>query len=239
MKKFIICDDFFKIFPDAVFGIVVAKGIDNTPRDTAAVAEYIRLLREAEDESEKHIMLDPLSSNPAVAVWREAFQKFKTKKGARSSIEAMLKRVSRGERIGSISPVVDIYNSISLRYGMSCGAEDIDTFVGDVLITLADGTEEFKLIGSDENDPPLPGEIIYKDGAGAVCRNFNWRESKRTMVTESTKNVFSSIELVNKDRLDELKSAIAELAGLYEKYLGGNVETFALDKENNFAVIEE
>jgi DNA/RNA-binding domain of Phe-tRNA-synthetase-like protein len=239
MKKFIICGDLFEIFPDAVFGIVVVRGVNNTPRDAADAAEHIRLLRAAEDESEKYIELDPFSSNPAIVVWREAFQKFKTKKGARSSIEAMLKRVSKGERIGSISPIVDLYNSISLKFGMSCGAEDIDTFVGDLLITLADGTEEFQLIGSDENDPPLPGEIIYKDGAGAVCRNFNWRESKRTMVTEATKNVFSSIELVNKDRLDELKSAISELAELYERYLGGRVETFVLDKENNLAIIEE
>ena len=236
MKKFIICDDFFEIFPEAVFGIVVARGVDNSPRDTA---EYIRILREAEDESEKHIRLDPLSRNPAIAVWREAFQKFKTKKGARSSIEAMLKRVSKGERINSISPVVDLYNSISLRYGMSCGAEDIDAFVGDLLITLADGTEEFMLIGSEENDPPVAGEIIYKDDAGAVCRNFNWRESKRTMVSETTKNVFSSIELVNKERLTELKTAVEELADLYEKYLGGQAEAFVLDKDNNFAIIED
>ena len=234
MKKFIICDDFFDIFPDAVFGIVVAMGIDNTLRDTAV---FIRLLREAEDESEKHIQMNPLSANPAIAVWREAFQKFKTKKGARSSIETMLKRVSKGEHIDSISPVVDLYNSISLKYGMSCGAEDIDAFIGDVRITLADGTEEFKLIGSEQNDPPLPGEIIYKDDAGAVCRNFNWRESRRTMITESTKNVFSSIELVNRERLDELKSAVEELAALYEKYLGGQAEAFLLDKENNFVVI--
>jgi len=235
MKKFIITDEFFEIFPDAVFGIVVARGIDNASPSTA---EHIRLLRAAEDESEKYIELDPLSANPAIAVWREAFQKFKTKKGARSSIEALLKRVSKGERIGSISPVVDLYNSVSLKYGMSCGAEDIDTFVGDVLITTADGTEPFRLIGADEDDPPLPGEIIYKDGAGAVCRNFNWREAQRTMVTETTRNVFSSIELVSKERLPELEAAVAELAALYEKYLGGKAETFLLDKENNSAVIE-
>jgi DNA/RNA-binding domain of Phe-tRNA-synthetase-like protein len=233
MKKFIITDEFFEIFPDAVFGIVVIKGADNTKRD----AEHIRLLRAAEDESEKYIELDPLSANPVIAVWREAFLRFKTKKGARSSIEALLKRVSKGERIGSISPVVDLYNSVSLKYGMSCGAEDIDTFVGDVLITTADGTESFRLIGADTDDPPLPGEIIYKDDVGAVCRNFNWREAERTMVTDATRNVFSSIELVNKERIDELKAAIAELATLYEKYLGGKAETFLLDKENSFAII--
>ena len=235
MKKFIVCDDFFEIFPDAVFGIVVANGVDNTPRDAA---EYTRLLRAAEDESKKHIEQSPFASNPVIAVWREAFQQFKTKKGARSSIEALLKRVDKGEHIGSISPVVDLYNTVSLKYGMSCGAEDIDAFNGDLLITLADGTEAFQLIGSDENTPPHPGEIIYKDGAGAVCRSFNWRESKRTMVTASTKRVFSSIELVNKERLDALRSAIAELAGLYEKYLGAQAQTFVLDRERNTAVLE-
>ncbi|HCD72205.1 MAG TPA: hypothetical protein DEQ04_06605 [Thermovirga lienii] len=40
----------------------------------------------------------------------------------------MLKRISKGEHIGTINPLVDIYNSISLRYALPCGGEDIDKF---------------------------------------------------------------------------------------------------------------
>ena len=42
--------------------------------------------------------------------WRQAFTKFKTKKGARSSIEALLKRVSQGRECNLINPLVDLYN---------------------------------------------------------------------------------------------------------------------------------
>ena len=46
-----------------------------------------------------------ISQNEAVRVWREAYQRFKTKKGARCSIENLLKRVLKGNPVGSITPV--------------------------------------------------------------------------------------------------------------------------------------
>jgi DNA/RNA-binding domain of Phe-tRNA-synthetase-like protein len=87
------------------------------------------------------------SSNEVIKVWREAFQKFKIKKGVRSSIEALLKRVHNGNHIGTINPLVDIYNSISLKYALPCGGEDIDTFAGNVKLTKALGSEQcFKML---------------------------------------------------------------------------------------------
>ena len=229
MKKFTVYDDFKDIFPDACFGVVVVKNAKNTAADNAV---FEQLLRSAEKESEKHALLEPLSANPVVAEWREAFTKFKTKKGARASIEALLKRVKQGSRIRSISPVVDIYNSISLKYGVSCGAEDIDTFDGDLRLTVANGDEAFCLIDSEENQPPHPGEIVYKDNAGAVCRCFNWRESRRTMVTEKSRNVFMIIEMPNSSRIETLKNAIDEMAALVSRHISSEVAAHILTKEN-------
>ena len=39
--------------------------------------------------------------------------------------------------MGSINPLVDIYNSISLNYGLPAGGEDIDTFAGNLRLTKA------------------------------------------------------------------------------------------------------
>ncbi len=83
MKKFVIQDDFWELFPQAKIGIVVANGIDNTIKSET---QYQSLLEIAEMESKKFFVEDEFSSNPVIKVWREAFQKFKTKKGARSSI---------------------------------------------------------------------------------------------------------------------------------------------------------
>ncbi|MSE22771.1 hypothetical protein GKC44_16375, partial [Lactobacillus parabuchneri] len=82
---------------------------------------------------------EPFRDNPVVAEWREAFRKFKTKKGARSTIEALLKRVSHGKIFSPIAPLVDIYNSQSLKYGVSVGGENVDAIVGDMHLGEAKG----------------------------------------------------------------------------------------------------
>ena len=69
------------------------------------------MLRNAENEALKYLGNPEFTQNEVVRVWREAFQKFKTKKGARCSIEALLKRVKNENHIGTINPLVDIYNS--------------------------------------------------------------------------------------------------------------------------------
>ena len=80
------------------------------------------------EEAKKYLTKEVLSENPIIAVWREAYRKFKTKKSVRSSIEALLKRVNSGNPVSSINKLVDIYNSASLKYGLPCGAEDLDSF---------------------------------------------------------------------------------------------------------------
>ena len=187
MKKFIIEDDFWELFPNAKIGIITCNGIDNTIKDEN---QYKDMISQGEKEALNHLPNEEFSSNEVIKVWRDAFKKFKTKKGARSSIEALLKRVSTGKGLGTINPLVDIYNSISLKYAMPCGGEDMDKFIGDIRLTKATGDESFITLGSDKSEPPYEGEIVYKDDEGAICRCWNWRESVRTMLTEDTKTCF-------------------------------------------------
>lgn len=229
MKKFIVEDDFWQVFPNAKIGVVICHGIDNSIKDEG---RYKGLIEEAQKEALKYLPDAEFSQNPVIKVWREAFQKFKTKKGARSSIEALLKRVDKGNTIGTINPLVDIYNSISLRYALPCGGEDIDKFVGNLRLTKALGNEEFIPLGSEENSPPYEGEIVYKDDLGAICRCWNWREAVRTMLTEDTTNAFLCIELVDETREVEFENALKDLAKLVEENLGGTSKISVLNIDN-------
>ena len=210
------------------------KGIDNSVKEKGMYAD---LILAAEKEAMTHLTAGDFSSNEVIKVWRDAFQKFKTNKGARSSIEALLKRVHKGDHIGYINPLVDIYNSISLKYALPCGGEDIDTFAGDIRLTKADGNEPFITLGTEENSPPHEGEIVYKDDEGAICRCWNWRESVRTMLTEKTENAFMCIELVDDARIKDLSDALSELSELVKENLGGEYEIHVLDIDNREAVI--
>ncbi len=113
-----------------------------------------------------------------------------------------------------------------------CGGEDLDQMEGDLRLALADGTEPFMTIGSDENDPPKEGEVVYKDDAGCVCRCWNWREADRTKLTEDTKNAILVIESLESNREGELKEALESLSKLVNVLLGGTTEIQVLNKEN-------
>ncbi|MBQ6593272.1 MAG: B3/4 domain-containing protein [Solobacterium sp.] len=229
MKHFRLEEDYLGVFPDSRIGILVCEGINNKVTDPERFAEW---LEESQAEAMQYVTEEVFTDNPVIKTWREAFYKFKTKKGARCSIEALLKRVKNGGSLRTINPLVDIYNGISLRYGLPVDGEDIDKFEGDNRLTMAEGTEPFVTYGSNESEPPYPGEIVYKDDAGAICRCFNWRESVRTMLTEDTVNAFMCIETVDGERADVLEKALDHLASMIESELGGKVRKAVLDRNN-------
>ena len=225
MQKFIAEESFWNLFPGASIGIVVARNMKKTEdvpeEDINAIAQ---ILNDANSAADQHLTSNTISQNEVVAVWRAAYQKFKTKKGARCSIENLLKRVLKGNPVGHITPSVDIYNAISLKYALPVGGEDIDAFVGDVRLGLTDGGLAFRPLGEDEDDPTLPGEICYHDDEGAICRCLNWRDGVRTALSDDSQNAFLVIECVDENRVDDLRAAVDEFAQLMVRYLGATIE---------------
>ena len=198
--KFIVDKSYWELFPDSKLGVLLLKNMEN-----GESTDEIKLaLKEANNEAKKYLVKEVLSENPVIAIWREAYKKFKTKKGVRCSIEALLKRVNSGNHVSSINKLVDIYNSASLKYALPCGAEDLDSFVGDLKLIITQGGDKFIPLGSDEEDNTLPNE---------------------------TKNSFLIMELLD-NRLEELNSALDDISENAKKYLNADVEKYILDIEN-------
>lgn len=237
MKKFIISDEMFEMFPDLQIGILVCEGINNNYDESNSESSYETEIRESEKIAKKYLTESVFSDNQVIKCWREAFQMFKTKKGARCSIEALLKRIEKENHLGTINPLVDIYNIISLQYGIPCGGEDTDNIKGDILLTKAVGGESFITLGSDKSEPPYEGEVVYKDDEGAICRCWNWREGKRTMLTEDTKNAFMCLEQVDVTRMYELKEALDILLQQIESKLGAKCRMEILNSDNREIVL--
>lgn len=91
---------------------------------------------------------------------------------------------------------------------------------------------------NEHDDPTLPGELCYRDNAGAVCRCWNWRDGARTALTDTSKNAFLVIECVEPERIEDCQAAIDELADLVERYLGATITVKQLiTSESRSAVI--
>lgn len=241
MKKFIVEDDFWRIFPEASIAVLTVKNVQEAAvLDEVTAGEIKTLLEDANESAKRFLTSETISENKVVKAWREAYSKFPTKKGARCSLEALLKRVLKGTPVGSIAPTVDITNAISLKHAFPIGAENMDAFCGDLRLGLMQGGEDFWPIGSDKPEPPLPGEIAYYDEEGVICRCWNWRDGQRTEVKDDTTKEFIAMECVEPERVGELKEALEELATLLSKYVGAEViEKQIVNRDNREAVLEE
>ena len=234
MKKFKVEDEVFNILPDLSIGILVLKDVKEDKKlDEKEAKEEEELLKNSNINSKKYITSEVISENEVVKEWRDTYSKFPTKKGARCSVENLLKRVIHDNPVGNICPSVDITNSISLKYALPIGAEDSDKIEGDLTLGIMNGDEHFIPIGKDSEEPPLKGEIAYKDEYGVVCRCLNWRDGIRTEITDETKNEFIAMECINPNRVEELKNAIDELSELMTKYLDCEIVNKVIINKDN------
>ena len=227
--EFKIQKEIFDIFPDFIAGVILLKNVDNRGEG----AEITQLLREVEKEQIAKLSgLENFGLHPQLNAWRMAYRKF----GAdphqyRCSAEALVRRALKGDQLRHINKLVDLYNYISLKYILPVGGEDTNNIAGDLVLAFADGAEPFIRLGGTENEPPQKGEVVYKDNKGVACRRWNWREADRTKLTEETKNAIIVVEALFPETYEDVEIATKDLAGLIQKYCGGEASFYILNKD--------
>jgi DNA/RNA-binding domain of Phe-tRNA-synthetase-like protein len=211
-------------------GVLVVKNCNNT----RVSQEIMNLIKEYQEIIKGNYASETLSQEPKINAWRKAYFSFGAKpKEHKSSVENLYKMVLNRVELRHINKIVDIYNYISLKYMLPVGGEDLDKIKGEIELTYVGEREKpILLLGDKEPKTPKPGEVIYKDEEGAICRRFNWREADRTKLTEETKNVVLVVECLPPADESELNAALIEIKELSKKYCGGEVHSFVLKEKN-------
>ncbi|NGX27661.1 MAG: Lysine--tRNA ligase, partial [Chlamydiae bacterium] len=195
--------------------------------------EALQLLRKSEQHAKNQYAKIDLGEIEKLTDWREAFRSFGYKPSStRCSAEALLRRAIKGKELPDISPIVNLYNSISLKYILPAGADDLDKVEGQVRLTIAKGDEPFVAIGASEKEMAKPGEVIYRDDVEVTCKVWNWRECEKTKITPETKNAALVIEGLGATSLAEMAAALKELKTLVDRFCGGEFEMYLLDAEH-------
>lgn len=202
-------------YPELVIGVLVIQGLENE----GSSDKILPLLRAEEGKVRAALNLATYRDHSNLAAVAAVHRDFGNNPNKYPpSIQALVKRVLKGAELPDINPLVNLYNGISLRYLVCVGAEDLDTIEGDLQLTYADGTEPFTPAGETENDPPEQGELVYKDGAGIVCRKLNWREADRTKITSETTNAIVVIEGFPPVDHATVEQALGELSDLLQTH---------------------
>jgi len=228
--KFVVYPEVFEMLPNVCFAVVAAYGIDNS-KIKPDIAELLRLAAEGLREE---VADTDIKKNRDIVPYRMAFKElgFNPNKYL-SSIEAMVKRVAKGNDLPSINPVVDLANAVSLKYMLPMGAHDMDALEGDIAVRFAVPGDTFVPLGGTGEETVDPGELVYADAKRIRTRRWIWRQSDRGKVTGDSRNVFFPIDGFMGENCNRMLEARNRLAVLLSEHFGCRVERFFINKDNN------
>lgn len=227
--RFCVDDQILARFPGLNLGVVKASGIHNSGEN-----EDIQiLLQEIQETIRKSYQTETLSQESRIQAWRKAYSEFGAKpKKYKSSVENMYRMTLKGISLRSINPVVDLYNYISLKHMVPVGGDDLDKVDGDIKLLFALGDEPFTPLNSEAIEMARPGEVIYRDDLEVLCRRWNWRECDKTKMTMDTQNVALVVEGLPPLLIDQMGDIISELGELVQRFCGGDIHRYILNKQN-------
>lgn len=209
-----LTDEVTKVFPETRICLVNVLGMRNDEPWDETAADLQRL----EDDVAQGHWQSYAEDDPVIVSWFEAYRAFGTNpRRVRPSIDALSRRVFRNGKLPRINPAVDAYNSVSVRFGTSSGAFDIDALEGPVLIRFAKVGDTFTPLGEPGKvEEPKPGEVVYAQKSRILTRHWNHRDADGTKVTESTRNAVFIIERVSEvavsnGRLSEAQAHLVNL----------------------------
>jgi DNA/RNA-binding domain of Phe-tRNA-synthetase-like protein len=219
----------FELFPGYVRGVVIIEGVKNGPSSPALLKE----LRAEEAVVRTSLDIEGLAAHACIASWREAYRSFGAKPSKfRPSMEALIRRVLRGEELRSISALVDIGTVISLRHLVPSGGHAIDVVEGDLSLRPATGEETFIAFGSDQEEAPEVGEIIFAEGDTVLTRRWTWRQAKYTLLTPETTSVEFNVDGLPPTSLDHVLAACREIEELVLSVCGGTAHQHLLTQDS-------
>jgi lysyl-tRNA synthetase class 2 len=219
--KFKIDPAIFEAFPGLHIGVVKAKGVDNR----GSSPEIQEMIREIQIEIMNNLDLETLSGHPKIQNWRNAYVLFGAKpKKHRSSVESLCRMTLERKELHPINRIVDIYNYVSLSHMVPVGGDDLAKVQGDIELRFARGDEPFLPLGSCEVQRAREGEVVYADEIEILCRRWNWRESEKTKMTETTQDVLLVSEGLPPVTAKEIHGIVVDLGRLIQEYSGGEID---------------
>jgi DNA/RNA-binding domain of Phe-tRNA-synthetase-like protein len=202
--------------PDYVALVLVASELVNGPSDEGSEAALAA--------AEEHLRASGLvkaTDHPHIAAWRAAFSAFGAKPSKYpSSAEALMSRVLKGQPLPRVNALVDLYNAVSVRHVVPVGGEDADRLDGALRLGVTAGGEPFDPRGDgNEVERLQAGEVVWRDDVGVTCRRWNWRQGRRTQLTEDSTRAFFVFDRLDGLPVSELHRAADELsAALLERW---------------------
>ncbi|KAL8916413.1 MAG: hypothetical protein Q9208_008534 [Pyrenodesmia sp. 3 TL-2023] len=237
MDRFVIAPEVTKMLPKMQVVIVVAYNLNNTGENPAIT----KFCQETATSTLSSLSAYPnAQSHPRVALYRTTLKaacNLSPKKFPQSH-ESLYKRLLKEKTaLRPINPLVDFYNAVSIKHGVTAGAFDLGALqtrsTAPLELRLSTAQDTFKALdaGAEEAATPVPeGELVYAQGTTVLTRHLAWRQAVEGLVTEATKDVIFMSEVFHEDEGEATGGAPSTLsAGVADELVGGLKRFFGAD----------
>lgn len=222
--QFAVQPQIFEFFPGMCLAVLVAHGLENAGENRALEALWRETWTQARAEGSVY---GNAQSHPRVRIWRERLRAIGVSpKEFPSSIEALLRRALKGGEPFTINPLVDFYNTISLRHTVPVGAFDLDGIGGPFELRLTAPGDTFLSMDSDIPVDVPAGEVAYADGSTVLTRHFVWRQSRAGLIVPSTRSAFLVSEVLGEVGEGVAETVLGDLADGLRTYFDVRALTF-------------
>lgn len=225
--NFYVSEKVFEKMPNACFGLVSVKGVDNSKN-----YDFIdKMLDESIASCEEHFEGKTVKQEKELAPYREAFQKLGINPNKfMSSIEALLTRIAKKKGMPHINAVVDLGNAISLKYYLPVGAHDLKTMDGEFCVRTATPRDTFLPFGAREREPVDTDEVVYATGTKVRTRRWIWRQSEEGKIGEDTSELLFILDGFTENK-DAITAARAELRDILQNKMSCKIKLGFIDRD--------
>lgn len=129
------------------------------------------------------------------------------------AVEELITAAEKG--LPRVNALTDVYNAICVLHQIPFGGEDLEHYQGPARLFRASGTESFDTASGGEMvlEHPDEGEVVWGDDAGVTCRRWNWRQGRRTALSDRTRSalfILDGLDPVSNDQLHAAADALVE-----------------------------
>jgi len=217
---FVIDSSLKNKYPSISIGIGVIKNVTVRKNDDTLMKE-------------KNELVEKMSSLPKEAVNKYSeiisYRKLYREMGIdwhsrRPSPEALLRRIIQGKGLYTVNTCVDAYNLVVIHNRVSVGVFDADMIKFPTILRYANEGDKIILLGDESPTIYTSKEIAYYDQIGGYNIDFNYRDAKRSMVTEKTKNIWINVDGIYDIIPEQVEKTLRESIEKILQYCGGTVE---------------
>jgi DNA/RNA-binding domain of Phe-tRNA-synthetase-like protein len=224
MADYRIEADVFNLNPGYRRGLVLARAVRNGPAGASLTAQL-----RAEEAALRQRIQGNVAEYPRIAAWREAYRRFGARPSDfRASVEALARRVLRGDELPSINALVDIGNLVCLRYVVPVGVHPVPAGSGALCLRRSRPGDSFQPPDEAAAESPETGEIVFVQDSTVLTRRWTWRQSALTLTLPETTDVFFNIDALQGVPDEEIAAAARDIGQLVREHCGGQLQSRVL-----------